>query len=102
MTRLLRLLGAALIAAIAVAACSSSSGGSGGSTPPASSAGSSSSAGGGQAAAATITIANFAFGSPLTVSPGATVKVTNSDSATHNVTADGGSFKTPDLNQGES
>jgi plastocyanin len=41
-------------------------------------------------AAATITIKDFAFGSPITVSPGATVSVTNQDTAEHTVTADQG------------
>jgi plastocyanin len=48
---------------------------------------------------ATITIAGFAFGKPLTVAPGATIKVVNTDAAPHNVTAADGSFETPDLNQ---
>ncbi|MGO4190138.1 cupredoxin domain-containing protein [Arthrobacter sp. YAF17] len=41
-------------------------------------------------AAAAITIKDFAFGNPLTVSPGATVTVTNQDTAEHTVTADQG------------
>ena len=49
----------------------------------------------------TITIAGFAFGQPLTVAPGATVEVVNSDAAPHNVTAADGSFETPDLAQDE-
>jgi plastocyanin len=40
--------------------------------------------------AAMITIANFAFGDPVSVSPGATVMVMNSDPETHSVTADTG------------
>jgi plastocyanin len=50
-----------------------------------------------------VTIANFAF-SPdtLTVKVGTTVKWTNQDSATHNVTAEDNSFKSGDLNQGDS
>jgi plastocyanin len=39
------------------------------------------------AGAATITIDNFSYGEPLTVSPGATVSVTNNDSAPHSVTS---------------
>ena len=42
-------------------------------------------------AAATITIKGFAYGDPLTVTPGAAVTVTNMDSAAHTVTADAGS-----------
>lgn len=41
-------------------------------------------------AAPAITIKSFAYGDPITVSPGATVKVTNQDSADHTVTADQG------------
>ena len=40
--------------------------------------------------AAAITIKDFAFGDPITVSPGATVTVTNQDTANHTVTADQG------------
>jgi plastocyanin len=49
-----------------------------------------------------ITISNFMF-SPmsLTVSPGATVKVTNEDSVTHTLTATGGQFNTGDITQNQ-
>lgn len=40
--------------------------------------------------ATAITIKDFAFGDPITVSPGAAVTVTNQDSADHTVTADQG------------
>ena len=53
------------------------------------------------AGAATITITGFAFGQPLTVAPGATVEVVNTDAAPHNATAADGSFETPDLAQDE-
>lgn len=97
MMRLLRLGAAALLAALAVAACSSSNGSSGG--PSSTTTG----GGGGGAASATITIKNFSFGSPLTVKAGETIKVTNEDSVAHNVTSDdGSSFKTTDLQKGES
>jgi plastocyanin len=43
-----------------------------------------------QASGATITIANFQFTSPPSVSPGATVTVKNADSVEHSVTADSG------------
>ncbi|HMZ12643.1 MAG TPA: cupredoxin domain-containing protein [Mycobacterium sp.] len=43
------------------------------------------------AAGLTITIGDFNFGDPLTVRPGATVTVVNSDGAEHTVTADSGS-----------
>jgi plastocyanin len=42
-------------------------------------------------AAASITIKDFGYGDPITVAPGATVAVTNQDSARHTVTADEGS-----------
>ncbi|MET4096399.1 cupredoxin domain-containing protein [Arthrobacter sp. UYCu712] len=41
--------------------------------------------------AASITIKDFGFGDPISVSPGATVTVTNMDTAEHTVTADQGS-----------
>ena len=55
----------------------------------------------GGSAGATITIAGFAFGQAMTVEPGATVEVVNSDAAPHNLTASDGSFETPDLKQDE-
>ena len=39
-------------------------------------------------ASATITIANMAFGEPLTLSPGAQIAVVNNDSVEHSVTSD--------------
>ncbi len=49
-----------------------------------------------------ITISNFMF-SPmaLTVSPGATISVTNKDSSTHTLTATNGQFNTGDVTQNE-
>lgn len=47
-----------------------------------------------------IAIANFGFGTDLVVRPGSTVTVANSDLAPHNVTADNGAFRTPDLARG--
>lgn len=56
---------------------------------------------GGQVAG-TITIADFAYGEPLTVEPEALIRVTNEDSAQHDVDAkDGTSFNTDLLGQGE-
>jgi plastocyanin len=46
----------------------------------------------GTAAAAAITIKDFAYGDPLTVTPGASVTVTNMDTAAHTVTADEGTL----------
>jgi plastocyanin len=43
---------------------------------------------GSAATAAVISIKDFDYGAPVTVSPGATVTVTNMDSAEHTVTAD--------------
>ena len=49
-----------------------------------------------------ITISNFMF-SPmaLTVTPGATISVTNKDSATHTLTATNGQFDTGDVTQNQ-
>ncbi|MEM9039493.1 MAG: cupredoxin domain-containing protein [Actinomycetota bacterium] len=49
-----------------------------------------------------IEIRDFAFGSALTVAPGTEITVTNVDGAPHTVTADDGSFGTPNLGQNES
>jgi plastocyanin len=47
-----------------------------------------------------LSIKGFAFDpTPLTVAPGATINVTNSDSATHDVTAD--LFKSGDVDKGK-
>ncbi len=52
--------------------------------------------------AGTITISDFAYGEPLTVPPGALIRVINEDSARHDVDAkDGTSFDTDLLGQGE-
>lgn len=49
-----------------------------------------------------ITISNFMFQPvKLSVSPGATIEVTNKDSATHTVTSSGGHFTTGDIKQGQ-
>jgi plastocyanin len=77
-------------------ACSSSGGGTTGQAAQSGSAASTSSAaasGSGMASAgtATMSIKGFAFTTPPTVSPGATVEVTNNDGETHTVTADEGS-----------
>lgn len=62
----------------------------GGSPAPPSSA-SQAATGGSTAVATSITIKDFGYGAPVTVSPGAMVTVTNLDSAPHTVTADEGS-----------
>jgi plastocyanin len=49
-----------------------------------------------------ITISNFMFDAmSVTVKPGATVTVTNKDSATHTLTATGGQFNTGDITQNQ-
>lgn len=124
--RLLRLTVAAAALTAAIAACSSGNDSSGSAAPsiatttsaaapttsaPAGGEGTSSDdnsgSGGsddGQAAGSgTITIKDFAFGAPLTVRPGATIKVTNQDAAAHDVSSDDeGRFRTPLLNKDES
>jgi plastocyanin len=113
MNRLLRLAAAAAAAVIAVAACSSGDDSS--SAAPSVAATTSAAApttsapGGGEGTSSsagedsgTITIQNFAYGDPITVAPGATIKVTNQDVAAHDAVSDDGKFKTPLLKQGES
>ena len=80
---------AALLAGAGACSSSSSSGKAsspGTTAPPSSSAPAAPTA---PAASATITITNFVFTGPTTVSPGATIAVTNTDSANHTVTGDG-------------
>ncbi len=57
--------------------------------------------GGGEEVAGTITIANFEYGDPLTVPPGALIRVVNEDSAEHDADAVDGAFDTELLGQGE-
>jgi plastocyanin len=126
MKRLLRLAGAAAALTLAIAACSSgddsadsaapgvatttSAAAPTTSAPAGGEASSSDDKGGGgsddngqAASSGTITIQDFAFGSPLTVRPGATIKVTNVDTAAHDVASDEeGRFRTPLLNKNES
>ena len=85
--------GALFIAgALLLAACGSST-----PTTSGSAATSASSSGG-----TSITISNFMFmPMSLSVSPGATVKVTNKDSATHTLTATGDQFNTGNITQNE-
>jgi plastocyanin len=78
--------------ALLLAACGSST-----PTMSGSAAGSTASSGG-----SSITISNFMFNPmSLRVSPGATVKVTNKDSATHTLTATGGQFNTGNITQNQ-
>ncbi len=58
-------------------------------------------AGSAEEASATITIENFGYGDPVTVAPGATIRVINKDSARHDVDALDGAFQTDLLNQNE-
>lgn len=57
--------------------------------------------GGGDDVAGTITIADFAYGDPLTVAPGALIRVVNEDSAEHDADAVDGTFDNDLLGQGE-
>jgi plastocyanin len=115
--RSLRIAALGAFAALVVAACSSNDNsgtttpsnsppaattttdGGGATTAPATT----DSGGGGTAAGTgTITIQNFQFGEPLQVKPGATITVTNKDTAGHNVVAVDNSFKTDTLEQNQS
>ena len=83
---------AALLFATALAGCGSSpSGGSAaGTSTSAAAVSSAAAASGGSTSAVTLTIKNFAFQTPASVRPGATVAVRNEDSTDHTVTADSG------------
>jgi plastocyanin len=78
------------IALAVLTGCSGSSAGASSGTA-ATAAGSGSSGGSGDA----IMIKDFAFTTPASVSPGATVTVHNMDGLAHTVTADDGSFDSP-------
>jgi plastocyanin len=81
-----------LAGALLLAACGSSTPTMGSSSGPTS----------GSSSGTSITISNFMFQPmALSVSPGATVKVTNQDSATHTLTATGGQFNTGDITQNQ-
>jgi plastocyanin len=119
MMRSLRIAAVGVFAAVAMAACSSNdsttatptttnapapstdSGADSSATTPTTTSGGSNSE---QAAALSgkITIQDFQYGVPLLVKPGATVTVTNQDTADHDVVADDGSFKTALLGKGKS
>jgi plastocyanin len=75
------------LCALALIACGSSGSSSGSASSGSSSSGSSSDAG---STASTITIKDFSFTTPPSVSPGATVTVHNEDGTAHTVTADKG------------
>ena len=92
----------ACLCALALAACgssgsSSSSGATTGATTEATTGSATSSpAAGGAASASVITIKDFVFTTPDSVSPGATITVENMDSTAHTVTSDDGdSFDDP-------
>ena len=124
MNRLLRLAGAAAALTLAIAACSSGNDSSDSAAPSvatttSAAAPTTSAPAGGEATSSDdngggsengrapdsgiISIKDFAFGAPLTVRPGATIKVTNMDIAAHDVASDDeGNFRTPLLNEGES
>jgi plastocyanin len=79
---------ACAVALAVLAGCGSSGGSSGGSSAGGSTSSGSAAAGG---SSAVITIQDFAFTTPTSVSPGAKVTVQNKDSTAHTVTADSGS-----------
>lgn len=114
--RMRRLLAVVFALTLTLVGCGGDDSGSG--TDPGSDAGGDSGAGGGGdpygggggggdtggegEVAGTITIADFAYGEPLTVTPGALIRVVNQDSVRHDVDAtDGESFDTELLGQGE-
>jgi plastocyanin len=120
-TRLLRLAGAAAAITAAVAACSSGNGSADSAAPDVAttsaalptgapgggeatgSGGNGGARNGAAASSGTITIQNFSFGAPLTVRPGATIKVVNIDRPAHDVASDDqAGFRLPLLNHGES
>jgi plastocyanin len=78
------------LCAVTLVACGGSSGSSSSSGPSSSSSASSSSSTSAGGAAATITIKSFAFTTPDSVSPGASITVDNKDGVPHTVTADNG------------
>lgn len=83
--RILVLMVAAVAISAVVAACTGDSGS------------------GGSAKGARITIQDYRFGPPITVTPGEKVTVTNKDPVDHNVIADDArSFVTPDVPHGKS
>jgi plastocyanin len=85
------LAGSAVILSAGLAACGSASSSG---TPGATHAG-------GGATRSTIDIKNFAFAPDvITVTPGATVSVTNEDSVTHTLTSTAGKFDTGDVASG--
>jgi plastocyanin len=76
-------LAAAAIVAALTTACGSSS-----STTQASGSASASENSATEVAGPTLTIANMAFGQPLTVAPGAQINIANNDTVEHSVTSD--------------
>ncbi|WAH98952.1 cupredoxin domain-containing protein [Arthrobacter sp. MMS18-M83] len=85
---LMVIVGAALL--IAVSGCGSSGGGYQGASSSPPSAASSSAPPSGTSQSPTITIKNFGYQGPVSVSPGAKVMVKNEDAQAHTVTSDDG------------
>ncbi len=82
-----------LAGALLLAACGGGTATMSGGSAPTGSSGSS-----GSSVGTSITIKNFMFmPMSLTVSPGATIKVTNEDSVTHTLSATGGQFNTGNI-----
>lgn len=83
---------AGIVSLAAITGCAAQEGGSS-ARPPATSSAAPSADGSAQAGEAVITIRDFAYEVPASVKPGATVTVTNADSAPHTLTAkDKGGF----------
>ncbi|MGY4541763.1 plastocyanin [Arthrobacter sp. UYNi723] len=83
---------AGIVSLAAITGCAAQEGGSS-APPPATSSAAPSADGSAQAGEAVITIRDFAYEVPASVKPGATVTVTNADSAPHTLTAkDKGGF----------
>ena len=81
-------IGTFLAAIAVVGTLATACGGSNTSESTATASGSSSEASATEAAGPTITIANMAFGQPLTVAPGTKINIANNDTVEHSVTSD--------------
>lgn len=98
----MRRLLAVLFASLALVGCGADDPATPGDDASAETGGGGGDTGGGDDVAGTITIADFAYGEPLTVPPEALIRVVNEDSVEHDVDAeDGTSFDTDLLAQGE-
>jgi plastocyanin len=89
-------LAAASVVAAVVTACGSSS-----STTQASDTAAASESSATEVAGPTLTIANMAFGQPLTVAPGTQINIANNDTVEHSVTSDTAGAFDQDVDGGE-